>query len=934
MSTLIENVNDIVLIKEELDALLNEYGVDGGEQFDTYPEKFRELFRLIQDATTIAVDTLYQEVDTVTIVADPVIWQSDNIIQITCATVDAVIYYRMVGLDTGTDWGETEYKNKFYISENAHIEAYAMDKNKQYRSGTVWINAEYILGDVPALPVIDRDHSTGDVTMTCETDGASIFYRNGGSDWTLYEGEVYIPLRDDIYAYSVKNGVASDIVFDAGIDDEERPAIPELSFSDNTITITDSTEGATIYYRERLSDTWILYEGPVTISESGWYVTIAYKDGVYSEQSDPPVFCEYISPIPQVPTISCSNNLVTITCPTPGATIYYKEEDSDVWLIYTSPIPITETVTIESKAFKNGYYSDSTSLECEYSSSGGGDTPGPGYEKPAKPEMSIYYNTVTITCSTPDATIYWMYLLDNEWIEYDGEFEITKTGYYVAKAVKNGIDSDLSDVHYFTWIDTDVIKPHVPEIDYEANTVTITCETSGATIYYKVGEDGNWIEYTGPITITESGVYYTKSEKDSIESDISDGLFCEFYPTPAAPTINCEYNRVYMSSQDGGTILYRKTGDTDWTAYTSSFVISVSAYYEAKVVKNGIYSTTTTALCEYDSEDDYEEYRSSYLTIEIEDIDSITEVHRKIFFQKWNETEGIDKTIEYSKNGGTWTSITSSVRSTYINVSTGDIIQFRGNNDTYYGLRFVGAEKITSSMVPANGKIRFKVYGNIMSLINKDNFVYTDTLTKDYALSNIFHASAVTDARNLVLQAETLSNYCYYGMFNGCTELLYPPVILPATTLSNACYANMFNGCSALTFAPQLPSTNLAPYCYNLMFYTCTSLATPPELPATTLAAYCYKNMFGACTGLLVAPDLLAPTLVRSCYEQMFGGCTSIASIKCLAQSNINSNYSTYRWFLGVSGAPGNTGTFIKKQGVTWPSGASGIPSGWTVEEL
>ena len=56
----------------------------------------------------------------------------------------------------------------------------------------------------------------------------------------------------------------------------------------------------------------------------------------------------------------------------------------------------------------------------------------------------------------------------------------------------------------------------------------------------------------------------------------------------------------------------------------------------------------------------------------------------------------------------------------------------------------------------------------------------------------------------------------------------------------NYCYNGIFNGCSSLTQAPELPATTLADSCYSGMFKNCTSLTQAPALPATTLASYCY----------------------------------------------------------------------------------------------
>ena len=98
-------------------------------------------------------------------------------------------------------------------------------------------------------------------------------------------------------------------------------------------------------------------------------------------------------------------------------------------------------------------------------------------------------------------------------------------------------------------------------------------------------------------------------------------------------------------------------------------------------------------------------------------------------------------------------------------------------------------------------------------------------------------------------------------------------------------------------------------------------------LPATTLLESCYKNMFKGCTSLTKAPELPATTLAKGCYASMFSGCTSLNYIKCLA-TDISATDCTDGWLDGVS----SSGTFVKAASMNnWSTGASGIPSGWTV---
>lgn len=255
---------------------------------------------------------------------------------------------------------------------------------------------------------------------------------------------------------------------------------------------------------------------------------------------------------------------------------------------------------------------------------------------------------------------------------------------------------------------------------------------------------------------------------------------------------------------------------------------------------------------------------------------------------------------------------------------------------------------------------RFDVEGNAMSLVYGDNFRGQTSLSgKDMVFYGLFSGSSVVDAENLILPATTLAEGCYTNMFYNCTSLTsipsdllpattllagcynamfshctslttLPSNLLPATTLAYMCYFAMFSNCTALASVPNLPATTLAEECYYGMFNRCTSLASVPSnlLPATTLADSCYMDMFNSCTSLTTAPILPATTLVYRCYTDMFEGCTRLNYIKCLA-TDISAEDCTYTWVYGVS----SSGTFVKNSSMSgWPSGMSGIPTNWTVQ--
>ena len=248
-----------------------------------------------------------------------------------------------------------------------------------------------------------------------------------------------------------------------------------------------------------------------------------------------------------------------------------------------------------------------------------------------------------------------------------------------------------------------------------------------------------------------------------------------------------------------------------------------------------------------------------------------------------------NQTLEYSTDNSVWNTLNTT---TNISLNNGDKVYVRGKLSAYN---------------TTTNHTRFKMSGKIAASGNTNSLWNYEDLNAP------------------------LKQYCGFMMFYDCTGLIDASELTLGTsntTLAQNCYGYMFQNCSSLKTAPELPATTLAPYCYVAMFYDCNSLTTAPELPATTLAPYCYSNMFTGCSSLTTAPELPATTLVSSCYNGMFFNCTNLNYIKCLA-TDISATSCTTNWVSGVS----STGTFVKDSAATWPTGSSGIPSGWTTQD-
>lgn len=172
----------------------------------------------------------------------------------------------------------------------------------------------------------------------------------------------------------------------------------------------------------------------------------------------------------------------------------------------------------------------------------------------------------------------------------------------------------------------------------------------------------------------------------------------------------------------------------------------------------------------------------------------------------WKTTnETLNRPIEYSLNGGGWTTIPGNTAGTVINVAAGDKISFRGDNDGY-GTPEVGGMRRTRF---TSSTCIFKIYGNILSLCYLDDFEqYTRGKNNGgFNFIGMFEATRVTDASNLILPKNLFGSDLRYFFYN-CTLLETGPTIEADATTSR-CMGEMFYGCARLNYLKCL-ATNIS----------------------------------------------------------------------------------------------------------------------------
>ena len=468
----------------------------------------------------------------------------------------------------------------------------------------------------------------------------------------------------------------------------------------------------------------------------------------------------------------------------------------------------------------------------------------------SNPEITCDGLSVTITCTTQGASIYYS-LNGVDYNQYSAPIPITADTDVYAYSTYSG---ETSEVVSATCIYDDGITE--PVIYCDGEYISISCDTGGATIYYRLDQQGSFTQYDNAIVITADTLCEAYSEIDGRQSEIVSAN-CIYDESLKAPIIECDGQEITVTCNTvGADIYYRLDTGGSFSQYVCAITITADTYIEAYSTYSGETSEVVSANCIYDPTHDYSK---DYLTFRVLSNGTIA----------WSKIGNVAKTIQYSLNDGAWTSITAGTSSP-ISVSTGDVVRFKGTNTTY------ATDKSNYSGFDSAGTASFDIEGNIMSLVYGDAFEGQTAMTGTYNFCSIFKLANCVSAENLILPATTLTNYCYRAMFSWCT-----------------------------------------------------SLVTAPALPATTLAQGCYWYMFEECA-ITTAPDLLADTLVAECYGNMFTGCTSLNYIKCMATTGFSASNCKQNWVKNVA----SSGTFVKDSSVstsTWSRGVNGIPTNWLV---
>jgi N-acetylneuraminic acid mutarotase len=288
-----------------------------------------------------------------------------------------------------------------------------------------------------------------------------------------------------------------------------------------TVTITDSTPGALIYYTTdgtNPTTSSSKYSGPITVSSTQTIMAIAaasgysksaVTSGTYTIQS--PAATPAFSPAGGTYT---TTQMVAISDATPGASIYYTTDGTNPTTSsskYSGPITVSSTQTIKAIAAASGY-SNSAVASGLY-------TIQPPAATPAfSPAGGTYTTTqiVTMSDATPGASIY--YTTDGtnptpSSSKYTGPITVSSTQTVNAIAAANGYsNSALGSAAY-------VIQPP-PTFAFSGSPGSLTIASGG--------------EGTVTLTVTPQNGFY--GAVSFACAGLPSGVGCTFSPTTVTPS--------------------------------------------------------------------------------------------------------------------------------------------------------------------------------------------------------------------------------------------------------------------------------------------------------------------------------------------------------------------------------------------------------------
>ena len=424
-----------------------------------------------------------------------------------------------------------------------------------------------------------------------------------------------------------------------------------------------------------------------------------------------------LSKVLDEPVITCDGMQVSITCPTAGASIYYRLNEYGSYSLYTTPIEIFTDTVVEAYSTLNDNTSEIVKETCIYD------------DNIEEPTISCDGEMVYINCETPSVDIYYRLNETGNFILYENPIDIYATTVVEAYSTIDGRTSEIVE-------ETCVYVPVVlaqPVITCNGQLVTITCATNRSEIYYRLNETGEFSLYTQQIPISEDTVVEAYSTYRN--------------QTSQTVTETCEYEPTHDYSSDYLTFRVLSDGTIAWKSIGSG---------QAKTIQ---YSVNGGAWSEITA-------TSTPTTINVISGDVVR-------FKGANTSYAKDKSNYSGFEGGT---AEFDVEGNIMSMVYGD--NFIGNNTLTGTYNFCSMFKLSKVISAENLILPATTLTNYCyrAMFSKATLLDTPPVLPATTLSQgcyyyMFEECAFITAPDLL--ATTIPSQAYYAMFISCSNLNY-----------------------------------------------------------------------------------------------------------------------------------------------------------------
>jgi hypothetical protein len=561
-------------------------------------------------------------------------------VTITDPIAGATIYYTVTpagNTPTTPSASSAVYSGPVMVTASSTVTAVAIANGYSLSAATM-ASFDLVTNTPVISPAGGTFNSLQNVAITDATPGAAIYYTvtpNGSTPVTPtiastpYTGPIQVTSSETIEAIALAAGLDPSATAAAGFT-VSLPAAAAPVFSPaggtfgaaQTVTLTDATPGASIYYTvdgsTPSSTHGTLYSGPISVAATETVQAIAIATGYTTSPVAVASFTLNLSPA-ATPVISPAGGTfqpsaeptVSIADSTPGASIYYTLDSSlpstTNGIAYSGPFLVISTEIVKAIAIAPGFSSSAAALQTYIINQPTAATPV--FSLAAGTYTSA--ESVTISESTSGVAVY--YTLDGSipgalhGILYAGTaIDVSSTETLKAIAIGPGFNNSPIATALYTInlppSPTPVISPGTGSYSV-AQTVSITDQFGNADIYYTT--DGstptptNGTKYTGTFTVdTTETVNAIAVAPNFGNSAVATATYTFTAATPSISPSGGMFTTsetVTISDTTPGVTIYYTitagaTGTTPTTAstvYTAPFTITAADTVEAYAVETG-----------------------------------------------------------------------------------------------------------------------------------------------------------------------------------------------------------------------------------------------------------------------------------------------------------------------------------------------------------